>query len=721
MTKATTSIKHSLYLTLFTLLIAPAFAQAQDSLGITKLSSYYDKWENAADIAVLDDYAYVASGRTGLRILDISDADSFREVISCRIPGQALGVSLMGDLACVTSRLRNVHIVDISEPLQPEFIGVCECRNVTSRAVALEGFVYVPTSGGLEIFDVSNPREPALAATYNQAVISELKVRNGLAYISGRGLRIIDISDLEDIHEVGVLDEPGSEAGVIIVDNLAIVEGSNQDYYGFRIVDIEDPANPHQVGFFSSRHRLICYTADEEKVYYGTGGRFGALEVADISNPEEPQHIGSIEIDINFQQSAIKSGGLLFITGTRAGGCIKVLDITDIDNPIEISDIYPLGYISETHIKDNFVLAACKAGGLRILDISEPDQPEEVSAIDTDCSVYGMDLIGDMAVLAEVREGIAIVDVTNPREPNIIGRYNDHFSARDVVLKDSLVFVVDSDDGLRILDITDPQQPTEVSIFEFEMYELLTVSILGNIAYLGTRNNLTILDISDIRNPRQIGVCEDVRDVNKIAHYGNYIFAADTMRSTLIDVENPENPQVVHIFEDWRNVNEVSIIDHFAVISEKYYGIRVLNISNPIQPHEVGFYPIEDRIWNATITNEHKIIVGGEYHLTILDAAEALSISESFKLPPASFILSPAYPNPFNSTTMIRYSLPFPTNVSLGIYNPLGRKIDTLFEGYRQPGIHTENLNAVNLVSGLYYVRLESSKQVALRKVMLIK
>jgi len=44
-----------------------------------------------------------------------------------------------------------------------------------------------------------------------------------------------------------------------------------------------------------------------------------------------------------------------------------------------------------------------------------------------------------------------------------------------------------------------------------------------------------------------------------------------------------------------------------------------------------------------------------------------------------------------------------------------------LFEGYRQPGIHTENLNAVNLVSGLYYVRLESSKQVALRKVMLIK
>ena len=95
--------------------------------------------------------------------------------------------------------------------------------------------------------------------------------------------------------------------------------------------------------------------------------------------------------------------------------------------------------------------------------------------------------------------------------------------------------------------------------------------------------------------------------------------------------------------------------------------------------------------------------------------------SESFIPHPSTFSLHPAYPNPFNSTTTIRYSLPFPSHVSLMVYNLSGQEITTLFKGYRQVGNHSECFNADNLPTGLYFVRLESANQSLSNKIMLIK
>jgi len=86
-----------------------------------------------------------------------------------------------------------------------------------------------------------------------------------------------------------------------------------------------------------------------------------------------------------------------------------------------------------------------------------------------------------------------------------------------------------------------------------------------------------------------------------------------------------------------------------------------------------------------------------------------------------SLILYPTYPNPFNSTTTIRYGLPHPGNVLLSVYNMAGQQISTLFEGYNQAGLQSTNLIANDLPSGIYLVQLEGSEQVLTQKVMLIK
>jgi beta-glucanase (GH16 family) len=66
------------------------------------------------------------------------------------------------------------------------------------------------------------------------------------------------------------------------------------------------------------------------------------------------------------------------------------------------------------------------------------------------------------------------------------------------------------------------------------------------------------------------------------------------------------------------------------------------------------------------------------------------------------------YPNPFRATTVINYELQEEEEISLGLYDALGRRIRILEEGVRQPGRHTCQLDGSDLPNGLYYYRLET-------------
>jgi len=84
----------------------------------------------------------------------------------------------------------------------------------------------------------------------------------------------------------------------------------------------------------------------------------------------------------------------------------------------------------------------------------------------------------------------------------------------------------------------------------------------------------------------------------------------------------------------------------------------------------------------------------------VLDASDYVSVEDiTDPLLPTEFSLT-VFPNPFNVTATIRYGLPYPSNVSVQIYNPLGQRMMTLFEGYMQAGVHSKNLIAKNLPSG---------------------
>ena len=80
-----------------------------------------------------------------------------------------------------------------------------------------------------------------------------------------------------------------------------------------------------------------------------------------------------------------------------------------------------------------------------------------------------------------------------------------------------------------------------------------------------------------------------------------------------------------------------------------------------------------------------------------------------------------AYPNPFNSTTRISFSLPTNTKAELKVYDVLGRMVETLMTGSTTAGEHSLTWDASKQASGLYFVALQTPEQKRVQKVILIK
>jgi len=85
------------------------------------------------------------------------------------------------------------------------------------------------------------------------------------------------------------------------------------------------------------------------------------------------------------------------------------------------------------------------------------------------------------------------------------------------------------------------------------------------------------------------------------------------------------------------------------------------------------------------------------------------------------FVLYGNYPNPFNPSTTIRYSLPARMNVSVSIYTILGQQVAELVRGVQEAGLHEERFDAGSLPSGVYFVRVHAGESRAVKAMVYVR
>jgi len=103
------------------------------------------------------------------------------------------------------------------------------------------------------------------------------------------------------------------------------------------------------------------------------------------------------------------------------------------------------------------------------------------------------------------------------------------------------------------------------------------------------------------------------------------------------------------------------------------------------------------------------------------DTLEIVTALEEKNHLPESFKLFPNYPNPFNPTTNIRYSIGDRRFVSLRVYDLLGKEIATLVNEEKLAGEYTVEWDASSLSSGLYFYQLRAGSFIESRKMILMR
>jgi len=75
---------------------------------------------------------------------------------------------------------------------------------------------------------------------------------------------------------------------------------------------------------------------------------------------------------------------------------------------------------------------------------------------------------------------------------------------------------------------------------------------------------------------------------------------------------------------------------------------------------------------------------------------------------PTGYFIEQNYPNPFNPATMIKYNLPEDSDITIKIYDALGKEIDSITTGIQQKGSYQKTWSAENFSSGVYLVKMNA-------------
>ncbi len=107
--------------------------------------------------------------------------------------------------------------------------------------------------------------------------------------------------------------------------------------------------------------------------------------------------------------------------------------------------------------------------------------------------------------------------------------------------------------------------------------------------------------------------------------------------------------------------------------------------------------------------------------ITVIKNENATLVSEVSVIP-TTFSLSQNFPNPFNPSTIIQFTVPFNGRAVLKVFNTLGQEVATLFDGVATAGeYHQATFDASHLASGIYFSRLEFNGTMQVKKMLLLK
>ena len=705
---------HPILQLLVFLLFFSASLFAQDHENIALVSQTCEFWSDIEDIVISENIAYIAANASGLQILDISDPvnphiigfyENITTVATC--------LFLSGNSIYIGHEV-GISIVDVTDPERPELIGDYFFPLPVSDLTVDDSIIYFVAenpdrgnSGGLFILDATRPQDPVLLSEWTvprNAVIIE-KIGSYVYIIGNRVMHVMDITDPEAPERTFFWETDGFESELEVVGDRAYVAIRRLVGRIPRILhslDVSDPGQPEFVDSIIWDGSPNDIESSNDFLYVTSYLR---LSIIDISSDEQFEVAESIRLDYPVGKLAVTEN-YAYVGDTQVG--LHILDISDPFAMEEVGVFESVG-VNRCVAYSGDVLYA-SGEGFRTINIEDPANPH-FSRINSNVRLRKMSVIGNKGCgFDNSRSDLSFFDCSDPLQPEQTQSLRFVHMAggaiNDIAIDDEVVFLATH--IIHTFDISDINNPTE---FEHNLFDELyghTIKLVDNYLYIvrGYENcELIIVDIADINDLRIVSRIDTPYGIIQfVVVSGDCAVLSSNNHIYCFDVSDPENPEHIGGWHSDDEINNITASDEFLYLAAGETGIIALDISDPEDIQTAGFYNT-DGFARDVLVGRNLIIVAddtnvGIYENTLLDTPPHSNQGDY----PEGFVLYPAFPNPFNSTTTISFFHPTFSPVKVSVHNTHGQLIEQLVNGVVPAGRHSVVWEANGVSAGVYFV-----------------
>jgi len=271
----------------------------------------------ADDICIVNDRAYVATVKSGLKILDVIDPRKPTTLGSYDTAGQApvlWTAAALDSFVYIGWPRPRFRSVDVMNPSNPVCAGTCELFGYPGDMAIRDSFVYVVEDYRFQVVNVARPREPVLVGSCLSGTgqYFEVVLRETLAYVAGGpNLEIISVADPSDPYVV----DTGARfsMGLAVRDTFAYIPWAYDTLF---VYSVADPADLRLLSSVPVGGVLLSDAAlGDSKVYVSS---VNGIDIYGLDDPSLPVHRGSLTSPEPVLRLTY-SGGLLYAAMQEAG------------------------------------------------------------------------------------------------------------------------------------------------------------------------------------------------------------------------------------------------------------------------------------------------------------------------------------------------------------------------------------------------------------------
>ncbi|NRA95159.1 MAG: hypothetical protein HRU14_03015 [Planctomycetes bacterium] len=268
---------------------------------------------------------------------------------------------------------------------------------------------------------------------------------------------------------------------------------------------------------------------------------------------------------------------------------------------------YPTGSCADVWADGDLAFLARRGEGFDVIDVSDPSNPAVLFSGRNDLFIQDIQSVGDKLYCANASgngQGLVIFDISNPASPTEIGSHSSFnlLTSYSLAAEGNHAYVASQFSNLVVvLDVSTPAAPVEVTTFGSQS----PISQIRDVTVVGTKLYVSWLsggfEIHDITNPANPTLEIAHSTPTSLFHNcwpldgGTHVATTDEVSGGYLRVWDISNPANILQVSQWRAhgvavMHNLFVVGTLGFITNYTEGLRIIDLSNPLNPEEAGFY-----------------------------------------------------------------------------------------------------------------------------------